>query len=215
MTPPGLNPTEETISTPDGASGRPAGSTTIASQAEVTSGAADVSPKQESACTTAPADVMSLDCGDELLEDEDRELCEIDSMATCADEYMYMTTITHAGKIQHVGMDGSVALQAGYDASDNRYAADLPAAGSPDSTTTAADAEHDSQVGADGSMDDEYFYDDGEDDIDSDDEDGWDETGDALEVGETDPRDFSQIASASSLVGEWYYYNTITHQVSA
>lgn len=213
VTSPGKDPTAQSASTPVDASGRNAFSIAIASEAEVTP-AAGFPTNQQRASTTAQADVMlSLDCGDELLEDEDRELCEIDNMATCAsEEYMYMTTITHAGKLEHGGMDSSIALQAGYDAPDDRYATDFPAAGSPAAPGTAADAEQDSRDGADSSMDEEYFYGDGEDSIDSD-EDEWVEIGDDIEADEAEIRDSNDVGSANNLVGEWYYYNTITQQV--
>eukprot|EP00892_Ulva_mutabilis_P000830 jgi/Ulvmu1/10748/UM068_0038.1 len=131
-------------------------------------------PRNDATIAHAAA-LVSVDCGDELIVEQDRELYSFDQLVVAnQDRSSHMTTITHAGKIQPGSVDSSMALQAGYDAPDDRHI-----------MTDADDA-------------DELDYD-SEDDEDEHEVDDW-------------PAD--DFGSANSLVGEWYYYNTITQQVS-
>lgn len=138
------------------------------------------------------AALVSVDCGDELMEHQYKELYEFDRFMSNAHD-RNITTITHAGKIQPGSFDSSMALQAGYDAPDDRQSR-YPA--------TSRDVYHPSPTSHIHSNACEDLYksdsEDEEDDAVDDDGDGWPADG---------------YGSANSLVGEWYYYNTITQQV--
>lgn len=146
------------------------------------------------------AALVSFDCGDDLSEDQYRQLYEIDSVAVASShDRLHITTITHAGKVQPGSLDSSMALHAGYDAPDDRHIVPVThtAASSdlePGSVECVADVD---EADADTDVDD-CESDDSEYDFDDDDS-------------EESPAD--DYGSANSLVGEWYYYNTITQQV--
>lgn len=185
--------------------GKQAKASVIVSEAEAarSTPSAELPVKLRIASTTTQTEaLLSLDCGDELLQHEDRELCELDRMVTDAsDEYMSMATITHAGKVERNvpsgGNDGNVSFLSGYDAPDERYAVErFEDASSPSSESDGFDEFWDDpyRSAVEGSFeeDDEYeTYDP--------DEEEW-------------PK-LDEVGSASSPVGEWYFYNTITDEV--